>query len=68
MNEEELIKKRIKMSKWQIIFDIILILFFAGLLLYCYLNVEQIKVMISPCEICMQKTNMTCFSQIVPEQ
>lgn len=62
MEERELIIKQIRMNKFKIIMDAILIVVLIAIGIYVFLNIESFKTFGSDvCRLCMEKTGSQCF-------
>ena len=63
--EESAIEKNNKLNKWHrwhTITNIIMLVLLIGLMIYLFINIEQVKLLASDvCKICSQKTGTTCW-------
>jgi len=63
--EEELLKKKIRMHRFNIITNIILIVIILGISIYVIKEIELFKQLNQDiCKLCMQKTGAICFQPI----
>jgi hypothetical protein len=61
--EEELIKKNIRMNRFKIIMDIILVIVLLGIFYYVYSEIELFKILGKDvCKMCMEKTDAICYT------
>ena len=62
-NQENLLKKKIRLHRWHIITNIILIIVFLAIGIYIFSEIENFKLLSSDvCRLCASKINGTCFS------
>jgi hypothetical protein len=61
--EEELIKKNIRMNRFKIIMDIILVIVLLGIFYYVYSEIELFKILGQDvCRMCQEKTGAICYT------
>ena len=60
MNEKQL-ARAIKINKFKILIDIFLIVVLFLIMLFVYLNLEEIKTADNVCQVCFEKYNLDCF-------
>ena len=67
MNEEELIKKKIRLHRWHIITNIILIIVFLAIGIYIFSEIENFKLLSQDlCRLCAEKTGATfCPNKLI---
>lgn len=60
--QKELLKKSIRMNRFKILMDIILILVIVGIGYYIFSEIESFKILGKDiCELCMDKTGANCI-------
>lgn len=60
---EESLKKHIRINKFKIWMDIILILVLIAIGIYILINIEEFKILGKDvCQLCMQKTGSICYT------
>jgi len=63
ITEEELIKKNIRMNRFKILMDIILIIILLGISYYVFSEIETFKILGKDvCKLCQEKTGAVCFN------
>ena len=63
--EEELIKRKIRSNKWEIITNIFLIIVLLGIAFYVIKEIESFKILSqNVCKLCMEKTGAICYPPI----
>ena len=67
LEEEQLIKKKIRINRMKLVADIILIIVLIGIFSYVYSEIENFKALKgNVCRLCEQKTGGTCVLNYVP--
>jgi hypothetical protein len=64
LTTDQLLQRKIKLHKYQIIADIVLVVVIIFIGLYIFNNIESLKVLNNDvCKLCMSKTGATCTRQ-----
>jgi len=62
LNEEELIKKNIRLNKFKIVADVVLIVLISFIAYYVIREIELFKILGQDvCRLCTEKTGASCF-------
>jgi len=60
MNQEQL-ARAIKTNRFKLIADVFLIVVILLILLFVYVNIQDIKTADNVCQVCFDKYNLTCY-------